>query len=83
MAEERFDAVVLKESPFGENGKRLVVLAKDLGKITVSAKGAKVQKAGFPHPHSFFPTVLLCRSKPKFLQHGFGRDNRVLLCRKK
>lgn len=54
MAEERFDAVVLKESPFGENGKRLVVLAKDLGKITVSAKGAKSAKSRLSAPTQLF-----------------------------
>ena len=59
MAEEKFDGVVLRETPLGETGKRLVVLAKDLGKITVSAKAPKAPKATFRHQASFFRTALL------------------------
>ena len=54
MAEETFDGVVLRETPLGETGKRLVVLAKDLGKITVSAKGAKSAKSRLSAPSQMF-----------------------------
>ena len=54
MAEETFDGVVLRETPLGETGKRLVVLAKDLGKITVSAKGAKSAKSRLSAPSQLF-----------------------------
>ena len=54
MAEEKFDGVVLRETPLGETGKRLVVLAKDLGKITVSAKGAKSAKSHLSAPSQLF-----------------------------
>lgn len=54
MAEEKFDGIVLKETPLGENGKRLVILAKDLGKITASAKGAKSAKSRLSAPTQLF-----------------------------
>ncbi|MCJ7855873.1 DNA repair protein RecO [Lachnospiraceae bacterium NSJ-143] len=54
MAEEKFDGIVLKEAALGETGKRLIVLAKDLGKITVSAKGAKSAKSRLNAPAQLF-----------------------------
>ena len=54
MAEEKFDGIILKEEPLGENGKRLVILSKDMGKITASAKGAKSAKSRLSAPTQLF-----------------------------
>ncbi len=54
MAEEKIEGIVLKETAMGEKDKRLVVLAKDIGKITVSAKGAKSAKSKLSAPAQLF-----------------------------
>ncbi|MCI1959234.1 MAG: DNA repair protein RecO [Clostridia bacterium] len=54
MSIEKFDGIVLKETELGETGKRLTVFAKDIGKITVSAKGAKSAKSRFSAPSQLF-----------------------------
>lgn len=54
MSVEKFDGVILKEADSGETGKRLTVFAKGIGKITVSAKGAKSAKSRFSAPSQLF-----------------------------
>ena len=54
MPLEKFDAIILKEADEGETGKRLTVFAKDIGKVTIFAKGAKSAKSRFSAPSQLF-----------------------------
>lgn len=45
MATEEIRGIVLKEMPKGETSKQIIVLAKEKGKIWITAKGARKQKS--------------------------------------
>ena len=45
MATEVIRGIVLKEMPKGETSKQIIVLAKEKGKIWITAKGARKQKS--------------------------------------
>lgn len=49
MSTTKARAIVIKEKSIGESNKSLTLFAKDIGKITVTARGAKKQKSKFLH----------------------------------
>ena len=54
MAAEIFDGLILREETYSETGKRLIVLAKGIGKITLTARGAKSAKSPLAAPTQLF-----------------------------
>ncbi|MGL4790498.1 MAG: DNA repair protein RecO, partial [Anaerotignaceae bacterium] len=65
MDNDKIRGIVLKEYPMGESSKRIVVLTKDRGKITLSVRGGKNALSKFLTSTQLFcySDFVVCKSK--------------------
>ena len=59
MSVGKIRGIVIGEAQRGESSKQITVLAKGVGKVRLSARGAKNAKVICWQEHSFLPTVIL------------------------
>lgn len=59
MNSDKIRGIIIRENFSGDADKYLIVFAKDIGKLSIFAKGARNTKASFLHLRQFLHTQTL------------------------